>query len=99
MSATLYAAIPPQTPTTTSRARRVGTLASLIGSASLLLRRVQPARLVIDRDLVLEDLLDRDLEVRHVRALDERAGPVHQLEHPLLNEGGQLEPSTDLVHD
>src|SRR4051794_36537827 len=60
----------------------------------------EPARLVVDRDLVLEDFLDDDLEVGHVAgALDERAGAVHQLEHALLDQRRQLEPPANLVHD
>src|SRR2546430_672711 len=67
---------------------------------TLLFWRIQPARLVIDRDLVLKDFLHDDLQVRHgVLALDERAGAVHQFEHALLDEGGQFESAADLVHD
>ena len=40
-----------------------------------------------------------DFQVGHVAALDQRAGAVHQLEHALLDQRGQLESAADLVHD
>src|SRR4051812_1451731 len=116
-SATLYAAIPPQTATMISRPFRVSLISADIkamltattprrherqssfglsfvapwrrgGCLSVFLfRRRQSARLVIDGDLVLEDLLDHRLQVRPVRvALDQGAGAVHQFDHPLLNQ-------------
>src|SRR5438105_4583710 len=49
-------------------------------------RFFQAAGVVVDRDLVLQDLLDHDLQVGHVpAALDKRARTVHQLDHPLLD--------------
>src|SRR4051794_22881456 len=60
----------------------------------------QAACLVVNGDLVLQDLLDHYFQVGHdVRALDQGAGAVHQLDHALLDQGGELEAAADLVHD
>src|SRR5437764_10317467 len=62
-------------------------------------RRQKAAGFVVDGDLVLEDFLDDHFQVGQVAALDQRAGAFHQLEHALLDQGGQLETAADLVHD
>ena len=60
-------------------------------ASSLLLRLVQPARLVVDGDLVLEDFLNDHLEVRHAATIDERAVT-------LAGEGIELPIATDHDH-
>ncbi|MFO0004651.1 MAG: hypothetical protein ACK559_26330, partial [bacterium] len=55
--------------------------------------------LPVDRDLLLHDLVDHDLEVGASIALDERACAVDQLGEPTLDEGGQLEAAAEALDD
>src|SRR5262245_25784907 len=51
----------------------------------------------VERQLVLEDLLDHQLQVRAALPLDQRPCALHQLHEAALNQGAQLETSSDLV--
>src|SRR5207253_3557886 len=50
-------------------------------------------------DLVLQDLLDHDGHVVATAHVHERPGPLIQGDHPLLNQGGELETPAHLVDD
>ena len=50
-------------------------------------------------DFVLHDLLDDNRHLVHPPSVDQRTRPLVQRDHPLLDQGGQLEPAADLVDD
>jgi hypothetical protein len=50
-------------------------------------------------DLVLQDLLDHDGHVVATAYVHKRPGPPNQGDHPLLNQGGELETTAHLVDD
>ncbi|MBQ72479.1 MAG: hypothetical protein CMJ67_06190 [Planctomycetaceae bacterium] len=57
------------------------------------------ASAVVDRDLVLHDLLDHHLEIGHAVPIDERSRTVNDLTQASLDKGGEAESSADLPDD
>ena len=62
-------------------------------------RSLEPARLPVNGDLLVHDLIDDNLEVRATITLNERTGAVNEFAEATLDQGGQLETTTKLLDD